>query len=214
MNMPGRPYLLAATLKNQFSVYSFKYHLKFQKIIKVYSIKLCGYVQWCTGLFIETKQKTESSVLMYCALPAPNFITYFLQGREGILPPHSFQTSFYLFAAVPVPIGIPNFPLPVFWEWSSISKRQFLPKTGLISLFKHGSIYSIIDCTFSFYLLRYLRKTKLGFKQMILKLLFSQVLQIWNIYIYRSKDNYIFFDLSLVEISLFNALLCRKTKSI
>ena len=129
---------------------------------------------------------------------------YILPAREGRQPPpHSFQTSFYLFAAVRVPIGILNFPLPVFWEWSSISKRQFLPKTGLIWLFQRGSIYSIPVCTFSFYLLRYLKKTKLGLKQMILKLLFSQVLQIWNIYIYRSKDNYIFFDLSLVEIAYF-----------
>ena len=52
-------------------------------------------------------------------------------------PPHSFRTSLYLFAAVRVPIGLPNLPQTVFREWSSIYNRNFYLK--LIRLFKHGS---------------------------------------------------------------------------
>ena len=55
--------------------------------------------------------------------------------REVRQPPHT--ASFYLFAAVRVPIVLPNLPQTVFREWSSIYNRNFYLK--LIRLFKHGS---------------------------------------------------------------------------
>ena len=48
------------------------------------------------------------------------------EGGKADLPPHSFRTSFYLFAAVRVPRGLPNLPQTVFREGSSIFNRQFL----------------------------------------------------------------------------------------
>ena len=69
------------------------------------------------------------------------------RGREGT-PPHSFRTSFYLFAAVQVPRRLPNLPQTVFQEESSIYNRQFLLKTGLIYLIMHVSLVSL---TFAWY---------------------------------------------------------------
>ena len=55
------------------------------------------------------------------------------QGWEGNQhPPHSFRTSFYLFAAVCVSRGLPNLPQTVYREGSSIYNCQLLLKTGLI----------------------------------------------------------------------------------
>ena len=52
-----------------------------------------------------------------------------------------------LILRVHVPRGLRNLPQTVFWEGSSIYNRQFLLKTGLILLFKHGNIhYLYIHC--------------------------------------------------------------------
>ena len=85
------------------------------------------------------------------------------EGRQP--PPHSFRTSFYLFAAVRVPRGLPNLPQTVFREGSSIYNRQFLLKTGLIWLFKHGS-RSIVSLTFEKYFLFCFLQSKFGLEKL------------------------------------------------
>ena len=63
---------------------------------------------------------------------------YMTLRRECRQPPlHIFRTSFYLFAAVRVPIGLPNFHQTVFREWTSVYIRKFLFKTRLIRLFNN-----------------------------------------------------------------------------
>jgi len=102
------------------------------------------------NLDIHKSKVFSSEVGFRCFLKPQNCVEYGNRtrehqsggGREGNPPPpHSFRTSFYLFAAVCVPRGFPNLSQRAFWEGSSIYNRQFLLKTGLIWLFKHGNIH-------------------------------------------------------------------------
>ena len=88
------------------------------------------------GFDISRKQRTRPEEWGKATSPVPHA--------------HSFRTSFYLFAAVRVPIGLPNLPQTVFREWSSVYNHKLLIKTGQIRLFKHGSP-SIVSLTFSYF---------------------------------------------------------------
>ena len=77
--------------------------------------------------FLSTVQNMISFVLYNLSFILYLFHSFLTvrRGREGEPPPHSFRTSFYLFAAVHVPRGLPNLPQTVFREGSSIFNRQF-----------------------------------------------------------------------------------------
>ena len=100
--------------------------------------------------------------------------------RKGRQPPsHSFRTSFYLFAALHVRTGLPILPQTVFRKCSFIHNHQFkCIKT------KTSNSNSVI-------------LKPLGF--------FLQALKIWNTY--GSKDNYIFFNLSLGQKAFYCCLM-------